>query len=265
MECADGDEGDVCDVEFGDEIFYLIFYGVVDVLFVVDKIHFVYANNEVGYLEECGDKDVAVGLFDNTVSSVDEDEGEVGGGCTGDHVPGVLDMSWGVCDDEFSFWCSEVAVGDVDGDSLFSFCSESVGEEGKVEFFSSLVAEAFKVFELVLEDGFAVVEESSDEGAFSVINASGGGESEKFDVVVVFSIERQKYPSFFRSSIAFSARRSSARLTRSEIMQAATSWMISWTVFAVDSMRPVQVMSPTVLQRTVMVFTFFFSAGSRLR
>jgi hypothetical protein len=40
-------------------------------------------------------------------------------------------MAGGVGDDEFPLGRGEVAVGDVDGDALFAFGLESVGEQGR--------------------------------------------------------------------------------------------------------------------------------------
>lgn len=45
----------------------------------------------------------------------------MGGGCIGYYVVGVLDVFWGVGNDEFLFGSGEVVVGNVDGDVLFLF------------------------------------------------------------------------------------------------------------------------------------------------
>ena len=120
-ERADGDVGDVGDAEFGGEAFEGVFDGFVGVFFEVDEVHFVDADDEVGDAEEAGDEEVAVCLFEDAVACVDEDDGEVGGAGSGDHVAGVLDVAGCVGDDEFAVGCGEVAVGDVDGDALFAF------------------------------------------------------------------------------------------------------------------------------------------------
>ena len=51
---------------------------------------------------------------------VDQDEGQIGGGGTGRHVAGVLDVTGAVGDDELALRRGGVAVGHVDGDALLA-------------------------------------------------------------------------------------------------------------------------------------------------
>lgn len=185
MESADGDKPDVRDLDAGGEVFEIGNDFVEDVFFVFDEVHFVNADNDVLDVEEGGDKGVATGLFDDAVACVDEDDGEISGGCAGDHVSGVLDMAGGVGDDEFPAWSGKVAIGNVYGDALFTFSAETIGEEREVHVgVSTLLATFLNSFELVFENSFGVVEKASDEGAFSVVHASGGGETEEVHVEV---------------------------------------------------------------------------------
>ena len=66
-------------------------------------------------------------------AGVDEHDGDVGGRGSGGHVAGVLLVARGVGDDELAFGGGEIAVGDVDGDSLLALGLEAVGEEGEVD------------------------------------------------------------------------------------------------------------------------------------
>ena len=76
---------------------------------------------------------MAAGLGEDAFAGVDEDDGDVGGGGAGGHVARVLLVAGGVGDDEFASRGGEVAVGDVDGDSLLAFGAEAVGELGEVD------------------------------------------------------------------------------------------------------------------------------------
>ena len=153
---------------------------IEDLLGVIDEIHLIAGDDEVLDAEEVGDEGVALGLLDHAFAGVDEDDGEVGGGGTGDHVAGVLDMTRRVRDDEFPLGGGEVAVGDVDGDALFALGLEAVGKEGEVYVFIAAAARGFlHGFELILEDGFGIVKEAADEGGFAVIDGAGGGEAEE--------------------------------------------------------------------------------------
>ena len=89
-------------------------------------------------------------------------------------------MTRGVGDDEFPLGGGKVAVGDVDGDALFPLGLETVGQQGEVDVFvAAATGGLLHGFELVLENGFGIVEQSPDEGGFTVIDGAGGGEAEQ--------------------------------------------------------------------------------------
>ena len=108
------------------------------------------------------------------LGGVEQEDGGVRGGGAGYHVARVLFVAGGVGDDVFAPRGAEVAVGDVDGDALFAFGFEAVGEGGEV----GGAARGFDLPQLVAEQGFAVVEEAADEGGFTVIDAAGGDEAQ---------------------------------------------------------------------------------------
>ena len=76
---------------------------------------------------------MAFGLFDNAFARIYEDERKVGGRSTGNHVAGVLHVSWRICNDEFTLGCSKVAVGNINGDALLAFVFKAVCEEAEVD------------------------------------------------------------------------------------------------------------------------------------
>jgi hypothetical protein len=85
----------------------------------------------------------------------------------------------GVGDDELALRRGEVAVGDVDGDTLFALGLEAVGEEGEVDVFVATAARGLlHRFELVLEDRFGIVKQAADEGGLAVVDGAGGGEAQ---------------------------------------------------------------------------------------
>ena len=65
-------------------------------------------------------------LREDALACVDHEDGDIGGGCAGDHVAGVLLMAGGIRDDELAPVGGEKAVGDVDGDALLAFGGEAV-------------------------------------------------------------------------------------------------------------------------------------------
>ncbi len=75
---------------------------------------------------------VPAGLLQQAVPGIHQYDHQLGGGRTGHHVAGVLDVSRGVGNDEFPLGSGEVAVGNVDGDALFPLGPQAVGDQSQV-------------------------------------------------------------------------------------------------------------------------------------
>ena len=120
-------------------------------------------------------------LGEDALARVDQDDGQVGGGGTGDHVAGILFMAGRIGDDELALFGSEEAIGDVDGDALFALCGEAIDQQGEVDL-AALRADALGVglqrFELILEDHLRIIEQSPDQGGLAVIDAATGDEAQ---------------------------------------------------------------------------------------
>ena len=147
---------------------------------VIDEVHLVHCNREVADFEEVGHERMAFGLFDNPFARVDQDDGEVGGGSTRDHVARVLDVARGVGNDEFAAGRGEVAVGHVDGDALFALGAEPVGEQREVDHRIAAAAGTFlHRAQLVLENALRVVKQAADKRRLAVIDRTSSGKTEK--------------------------------------------------------------------------------------
>ena len=125
-------EREVAHLELGREGAELVADLLEALLRVLDQVHLVDAQHEVANTQQRGQEGVASRLLEHPVAGVDEQHRHVGGGCTGDHVAGVLDVAGGVGDDELALGCGEVAVGDVDGDALLALGAQAVGEQREV-------------------------------------------------------------------------------------------------------------------------------------
>ena len=88
-------------------------------------------------------------------------------------------MPRGVGNDEFATRGREVSVGHVDGDALLTLGPQSVGQQGEVDVLVALVeAGPLDRLILVVEDGFAVVQEPADERALAVVDGPRSGEAQ---------------------------------------------------------------------------------------
>ena len=173
-----GDFGDV--VEARSEGMEILHDAVENRFVVVDEIHLVHRDREVADFEEVGHEGMALGLFDNPFARVDEDDGEVGGGSTRDHVARVLNVTRGVGNDELTARGGKVTVSHVDSDALFALGAEPVGEQCEIDHRIATAAGTFlHRAQLVLENALRVVEQAPDECRLAVINGAGGGKTEK--------------------------------------------------------------------------------------
>lgn len=85
------------------------------------------------------------------------------GACARNHIARVLFVPRRVGDDEFPFRRGKIAVCHIDRNALFAFGFQSVGQDGEVYgFFQTVAFAGFQGFDLVGQQGFAVVEQSSD-------------------------------------------------------------------------------------------------------
>ncbi len=107
-------------LQLGREGLELVADPLEDPLVVVHQVHLVHAQHQVRHLEQRGEERVTAALLDQPLAGVHQDQREVGGRGPRHHVPGVLDVTRGVGDDEVAPRRGEVAVGDVDRDALLA-------------------------------------------------------------------------------------------------------------------------------------------------
>src|SRR5580700_3080038 len=72
------------------------------------------------------------GLSEDSFAGIDQDDGHIRSGGTGGHVARVLLVAGGIGDDELAMGGREVAVRDIDGDSLLPLGAQAVGELGEI-------------------------------------------------------------------------------------------------------------------------------------
>ncbi len=74
----------------------------------------------------------------------------------------------------------KIAVGDVDGNALLALGAQAVGEQRKIHRARRAIdAALFYGGELILEDGFGIVQQAADERRFAVVHAARRGEAQQ--------------------------------------------------------------------------------------
>ena len=104
---------------------------------------------------------------------VDQHHGGIGLRRGGDHVARVLLVARRVADDELARFGAEVAVGHVDGDALLALRLQPVRQLRQVR-----LAPARHPRQVVLQHGFAVDQQATDERALAIIHAAAGDEAQ---------------------------------------------------------------------------------------
>ncbi len=90
-------------------------------------------------------------LLNHSLPGINKNDHQFGVGCTGDHVTRVLNMTRSIGNNKFSFGSRKIPVGNINRDSLFSFCTQSVCEKGKIyPVFIFVFRMFFKDFKLIL-------------------------------------------------------------------------------------------------------------------
>ena len=174
------DEGEVGHLELHGERAELLADLVVALLRVVDQVHLVDAHEQVRDAEQRREEGMPARLLEHTVAGVDQDQRDVGGGRTGDHVARVLDVARRVGDDELAARRGEVPVCDIDRDALLALGAQAVGEQRQVRaFVATGDAGRFDRTELVFEDGLAVIEQPADQGRLAVVDRTGRGNAQQ--------------------------------------------------------------------------------------
>ena len=129
-----------------------------------------------GVLEQSKRHAFISALLGQSGAGVDQQQRQVGGGGTRDHVARVLGVAGAVGEDESPPRRRERAVGDVDRDALLALGAQPVGQQRQIE---PVDAALLDVRELVGEHGLRVIEQPPDQGRLPVVDAAGGGEAEK--------------------------------------------------------------------------------------
>src|SRR5262245_28843311 len=103
------------------------------ILRVTDEVHLVDRRDHLPNSEERADEQVAPGLGEQALASVDQDEDKLRRGGARRHVARVLLVAGRVGYDERTLRGREMAIGDVDGDTLFALGLEAVEQQGKID------------------------------------------------------------------------------------------------------------------------------------
>ena len=185
-------------------------------LVVADQVHLVHRKHDAADAEQPNDVTVAPRLGEDSLARVHQHHREIGSGCAGGHVAGVLLVAGGVGDDELAPFGGEIPVRHVDGDPLLALRLQAIEEKGEIGHAvrrAGLAADARQFAQLIVENRLGIVEQAPDHGALAVVDAAAGDEAQhalgfvarkkrlEFGIFDCGGRAHQKYPSRFFFSI----------------------------------------------------------------
>jgi len=88
---------------------------VEDCLRIIHQVDFVHRQHDMANAQQRGDIGMAAGLGQYALARIDQDDGEIGIGCAGRHVAGILFMARGVGHGAFARVGGEEGVGQLNG------------------------------------------------------------------------------------------------------------------------------------------------------
>ena len=98
------------------------------------QVHFVDRYGEMTDSQQICDERVPSRLRQHAVARIDQNDGEIGRGKRSvAHIARVLFMPRRIGDDELALRRREVAIGDIDGDALFTFGPQAIGEQRQID------------------------------------------------------------------------------------------------------------------------------------
>ena len=104
-----------------------IFHNFIKSLFTVShKIHFVHCEYKVMNSHQRADTAMASCLYQNPLFCIDQNDCKLCKRSTDSHISCIFFVTRCVCNDKTSFICSKITIRHVDGDTLFSFCHQTV-------------------------------------------------------------------------------------------------------------------------------------------
>ena len=134
---------------------------------------------------------MTAGLYGDAAPRIDQGDGGVGARSTGRHIAGILLVSGNIGDDVFALRAREIAVGHIDRDALLALGDKAVGEQREIGDRAALALHvAFEIGALIDGDGIEIPQQTPDERAFAVVDATARNESKQFFAFMLFEISQ---------------------------------------------------------------------------
>src|SRR3569833_2732812 len=127
--CTYRDLGNIVKSDFSSK--FLVVFNDLNkyILAEIDHIHLIHSNYYLRQAHQGNQEGVTDGLLNYAFTCVDQDDGQIRVGSTGNHVTGILDMAGSIGYDELTFFSLEILIGNVYSNTLFALGFQAVGQD----------------------------------------------------------------------------------------------------------------------------------------
>ncbi len=143
---------------------------------------------------------MAVRLGKQALGGVDKNDRQVRRGSARGHVACVLFVARRVRNNEFAAGGAEVAVGNVNGDTLLALSAQTIGQQGEIERAAGAVDFApLHRGDVIFINGLRIMQQAADQRGLAVVHAAGSGKAQQIFAQVALKKCRKAFRPF-RSS-----------------------------------------------------------------
>ena len=161
------------------------------VLVIIHQVHLVHRQHQILDPEQMGEIGMTPGLDQNPFPRIDQYDCGIGGRSACHHIAGILFVPRCIGDDELALFRRKKPIGDIDGDTLFAFCSETIHKQGEIYLLAlcaRLLAVRLQRSQLVFKNHLAVIEQPANQRALAIIHAAASDKAEQFLVLMLGEI-----------------------------------------------------------------------------
>jgi len=130
------------------------------------------------------------------MTSVNQNDRQVGGRSAGRHVAGILLVAGGIGDDELALLGREKAISEIDGDLLFALGRKSVEQQREVEVFhrvGQLAGILTQRLDLIVEHQLGLEQQPAEQARLAVIDRTAGDEAQQALALVIVDYGVARY------------------------------------------------------------------------
>ena len=151
---------------------YLLFEGAEALFLVVDLVHLVDDDSDLGDAQHVQEITVAARLLADAFRRIDDKQRSVGAGRATDHVRDEFLVARGIDDQIVALPALEADLGYIDRYSLVALRLQGVKQIGPLDALAALPGNLFERLYFLGRDRIGVVQQAADQGGFAMVDVA---------------------------------------------------------------------------------------------